>query len=256
MQQFFFITSSAFSIHVGKSSIHPLNVSIMTNSGIYTLYDRHLGDVHLPVLSWVGPMPLDGMASWGLRAPWWLFNWQVGQEEITYLIVIWRPVPLNDLSSNFWRAFSPKWVMACKGLTNFHWRFPGQKKRISSFWNYPIWSSWKSSLLALRVSPSDYEGVSGKLACGTKVETPIRSLFCNAALLAAWSAVWLSYVNSVLPFWCPLQWKTHWANGLLLRAQEFWSPYLIEDPWVVKWPLSFQIAACAWSTRKAYLKSV
>ena len=69
MQQFFFTTSSAFSIHVGKSSIHPLNVSIMTNSGIYTLYNRHLGDVHLPVLSRVGPMPLDGIASWGLRAP-------------------------------------------------------------------------------------------------------------------------------------------------------------------------------------------
>ena len=43
----------------------------------------------------------------------------------------------------------------------------------------------KALTLSLRVSPSVYEGVSGKLACGTKVATPIRSLFCNAALLAA-----------------------------------------------------------------------
>ena len=28
------------------------------------------------------------------------------------------------------------------------------------------------------------------------------------------------------------------------------------DPQVVKWPLSFQIAACACNTRKAYLESV
>ena len=33
---FFFTTSSAFSVRVGKPSIHPVNVSIMTNS-IYTL---------------------------------------------------------------------------------------------------------------------------------------------------------------------------------------------------------------------------
>ena len=31
MEQFFFTTSSAFSVHVGKTSIHPVNVSIMTN---------------------------------------------------------------------------------------------------------------------------------------------------------------------------------------------------------------------------------
>ena len=43
----------------------------------------------------------------------------------------------------------------------------------------------KALILALRVSPSVYEGVSGKLVCGTKVATPTRSWFCNAALLAA-----------------------------------------------------------------------
>ena len=40
-------------------------------------------------------------------------------------------------------------------------------------------------LLALRVSPSVYEGVSGKLVFETRVATPIGSLFCNAAVLAA-----------------------------------------------------------------------
>ena len=122
-----------------------------------------------------------GWASWSVRAPWGLFNWQIGQEEITCLIVIWRPVPLKDLSSNLWKSFSPKWVVACKQLSNFHWRFPGRKRSPSS-WNHPIWSSWKPSLLASRVSPSVYEGVSGKLVCGTKVATPIRPWFCNAAL--------------------------------------------------------------------------
>ena len=146
-------------------------------------------------------------ASWGLWAPWRLFNWQVGQEETTWLIVVWKPGPLKDLSSNLWRAFSPKWVVACKELTNFHWRFPG-RKRSPSFWNHPIRSSWKPSLLALRVSPSVYEGVSGKLVSGNRVATPIRSLFCNAALLAAWSAAWFPCATSVLPFWCPLQRET------------------------------------------------
>ena len=60
---------------------------------------------------------------------------QVGREETTCLIVIWRPFPLKDLSSSLWRAFSPKWVMACKELTNFHWRFPG-RKRSPFFWNH------------------------------------------------------------------------------------------------------------------------
>ena len=72
-------------------------------------------------------------------------------------------------------------MVACKELTNFHWRFP-DRKRSPSFRNHPIWSSWKPSLLALRVSPSVYERISRKLVCGTKVATPIRSLFCNAAL--------------------------------------------------------------------------
>ena len=31
---------------------------------------------------------------------------------------------------------------------------------------------------------------------------------------------------------------------------------MIGDTWVAKWPLSFQIAACACNTRKAYLESV
>ena len=51
-------------------------------------------------------------------------------------------------SSNLWRAISPKWVVAYKELISFHWRFLGR--------NHPIWSSWKPSLLALRVSPSVY----------------------------------------------------------------------------------------------------
>ena len=122
--------------------------------------------------------------SWGLWAPCGLLNWQVGEEKTTCLIVVWRPSPLKDLSSNLWRAFSPKWAVTCKELTNFHWSFPG-RKRSPSFWNHPIWSSWKPSLLALRVSPLVYEGLSGKLVCGTKVAAPIRSWFCNAALLAA-----------------------------------------------------------------------
>ena len=126
-----------------------------------------LGRPH--IVGWAGP-------AGGLWAPWGLFNWQMGQEETTCLIIVWRPVPLKDLSSNLWRAFSPKWVVACKELTNFHWRFPG-RKRSPSFWNHPIWSSWKPSLLALRVLPSVYEWVSSKLVCGTKVAIPIRSWF-------------------------------------------------------------------------------
>ena len=90
-----------------------------------------LGRYH--IIGHAGPDPL----SWGLQAPWELFNCQVGQEETTCLIVIWRPVPLKQLSSNLWRAFSPKWVVACKELTNFLWRFPG-RKRSPTLWNYPI----------------------------------------------------------------------------------------------------------------------
>ena len=127
-----------------------------------------------------------------------------------------------------------------------------------SFWNHPIWSSWKLSLLALRVSPSVYEGVSGKLVCGTKVATPIRSLFCNAAFLAAWSAAWSFHTTSVLPFWCPLQWETETSVGrwTVSKSLRIWSLYLTGDTGVVKCPLSFQIAACACNTRKAYLESV
>ena len=139
-----------------------------------------------------------GWASWGLLAPWGLFNWQVGQEETTCLIVAWRPIPLKDLSSNLWRAFSPKWVAECKELINFHWRFPG-RIRNPSFWNHPIWFSRKPSLLALRVLPSVEEGVSGKLVYGTKVAAPIMSLFCNAALLAAWPVL-----GSLVPLLCSL----------------------------------------------------
>ena len=172
-------------------------------------------------------------------------------------MVVWRPVPLKDLSSNLWRAFSHKWVVACKELTNFHWRLPG-RKRNPSFWNHPRWSSWKPSCLALRASPSVFEGVSGKLVCGAKVATPIRSLFCNAALLAAWSAALFPRGTSVLPFWCPLQCETETSVGrwTACKSLRIWSPHLIGDAWVVKWPLSFQIAACACSTRKAYLESM
>ena len=47
----------------------------------------------------------------------------------------------------------------------------------------------------------------------------------------------------MLPFWCSLQWETEtlasrWTASKSLRI---WSPYLTGDPWVDKWPLSFQI---------------
>ena len=88
--------------------------------------------------------------------------------------------------------------------------------------------------------------------------SPIRSLFCNAALLAAWSAACFTHATSVLPFWCPLQWEIETSVGrwTASKSPRIWSPYLIADPQVVKWPLSFQIAACACSTRKTYLESV
>ena len=136
--------------------------------------------------------------------------------------------------------------VACKKLTNFYWRFPG-RKRSPSFWNHPIWSSWKPSLLSIRVSPSVYEGVYGKLVCGTKVAIPIRSWLCNNALLAAWSATWFPRATSVFPFWYPLQWETETSVGrwTASKSLRIWSPYLIGDPQVVKWPFSFQIASCA-----------
>ena len=198
-----------------------------------------------------------GWASWGLQAPWGCLigKWDKRRPLDILLfggLFLWRTFLII-----FGGAYSPKRVVACKGLTNFHWRFPGRKKS-PSFWNHPIWSSWKPLLLAVRVSPSVYEGVSDKLVCGTKVEIPIRSLFWNAALLTAWSADWFPRVTSVLPFWCPLQWETDTSAGrwTTSKSLRIWSPYLIGEPQVVNWPLSFQIEACACSTRKAYLESV
>ena len=175
MEQYF-TTSSAFSVQVGKPSIHPVNVPIMTNR-YYTLEKLASGwspsAIPLPGRSHV--IGLAGQAE-VFELLKGFFNWQVGH----CLRVIWRPVFLKDLSSNLWKAFSPKWVVACKELTNIHWKFSG-RRRSPSLWD-PIWSSWKPSLIALRVSPSVYEGVFGKLVCGTQVAAPITSLFCNAAL--------------------------------------------------------------------------
>ena len=129
----------------GKACNLSCNVSIMTNR---YLYPWETGIWVKPICqSSPGYVPgrWTGWTSWGLQASWGLFNWQVGQEETTCLIVVWRPVPLKDLSSNLWGAFSPKWVVACKELTNFHWRFPGRKRSLS-FWNHLIWSSWKPLL--------------------------------------------------------------------------------------------------------------
>ena len=165
-----------------------------------------------------------------------LFLWR------TFLVIFGEPFPI--------------WVVENKELTNFHQRFPGRKKKSPSFWNDPIWSSWKPSLLALRVSPSVYEGVFGKLDCGTKGANPVRSLFCNATFLAAWLPAWFPHANSMLPFWCPIQGETETSVGTTSKSLRIWSSYLIQDPQVVKWPLSFQIAACTRSTKKAYLESV
>ena len=81
----------------------------------------------------------------------------------------------------------------------------------------------------------------GKLVCGTEVSTPIKSLFCNAALLPASSAAWFPRATSVLPFWCPLKWETETSVGRwsASKSLRIWSLYLIGDLWVVKWPLSF-----------------
>ena len=216
--------------------------------GTYTLEKLASGEIRLPVLSWVGPKWLDRLGQ--LLGSCLIGKW----DKRRPFIVVWRPVPLKDLSSNPWKAFSPKWVVACKELTNFHWRFPG-RKRSPSFWNHPIWSSWKPLLLALTISPSVCEGISGKLVCGTKVATSIRSLFCNAALLAAWLAAWFPHATSMLPFRCSLQWETETSAGRWTASKRLriWSPYLIGNPRVVEWPLCFQIAACAGSTRKGIL---
>ena len=165
------------------------------------------------------------------------------------------PVPLKDLSSNLWRPFSPKCVVACKDLTKFHWKFPVRKK--SPFFGTTPYDLERPSLLALRVSISVYEGISGKLFCGTQVATPIRTLFCNAALSCLIGCMFPS-CHFVLPVWCPLQWETEtsvgrWTASKGLRS---WSAYLIGDPCMVKWPLCFQIAACLCSTRKACFPSL
>ena len=52
---FFFTTSLAFSVLVVEMpSTPPVNVSIMTS--IYTLEKLVLGEVHLPVISWLDPI--------------------------------------------------------------------------------------------------------------------------------------------------------------------------------------------------------
>ena len=218
MEQFFFLPPPQLSQSGWESLQSILWMNLLQLLAIHT--PEKLASGWSPSASLLlVPHGWTGWASSVLRAPWALFNWQVGQEETTCLIVVCRPVPMKDLSSNLWRAFSHKWVVACKELTNFHWRLPG-RKRNPSFWNHPRWSSWKPSCLALRVSPSVFEGVSGKLVCGAKVATPIRSLFCNAALLAGWSAAWFPCATSVFPFWCTLQWETETsvADGLPPRV--------------------------------------
>ena len=126
----FFTISSAFSVPVGKTSIHLWMylwwlVAIYTSEKLTSEWNPSarllLGRSH--AIGWLRPAeifklladaaakslqscltlcdPIDGR----------LFNWQVGQDKTTCLIVIWRSVPLKDLSSNLWRAFSPKWVV-------------------------------------------------------------------------------------------------------------------------------------------------
>ena len=87
-----------------------------------------LGRSH--VIAHAGPAGVSKLLGGCLAGKW-------DKRRLLAFIVIWRPVPLKDLSSNLLRAFSPKWVVTCKELTNFHWRFPGRKKS-PSFWNHPI----------------------------------------------------------------------------------------------------------------------
>ena len=112
---FFFFFNLLIFLSLGRKAFNPSCECICHDQYIPSR-NWHLGEVQLPALSQVCPMcylgsathglPM-GCASWGLRAPWGLFFWQVGQEETTCLIVVWRPAPLKDLSSNLWRAFSP-----------------------------------------------------------------------------------------------------------------------------------------------------
>ena len=72
------------------------------------------------------------------------------------------------------------------------------------------------------------------------------------------SAAWFPCATLVLSISCPLQWEaeTSVARWTASESLRIWSPYLIGVPQVVRWPLSFQTATCACSTRKAYLESV
>ena len=67
----FLTTFSAFSVQVGKPAINPVSVSTMT-SGFIPLRNWHLGEVHLPVLSWVGPRSLDRLGQLGSLSSLWV----------------------------------------------------------------------------------------------------------------------------------------------------------------------------------------
>ena len=83
------------------------------SSSVSPVLDRSLA------IGWAGPAGVFKLLGGCLNGKW---------DKRRPFIVVWRPVPLKDLSSNPWKAFSPKWVVACKELTNFHWRFPDRKK--------------------------------------------------------------------------------------------------------------------------------
>ena len=125
--------------------------------GIFTFEKLATGWIHQPVLSWVGPMSLDGLGQLGSSSSLGvvLLASGTGGGHLPYSCL--GTYSSEDLSSNLWRAFSPKWLVACKELTNFHWRFPGRKMS-PSFWNHPIWSSWKPSLLEARVKEEQAPG--------------------------------------------------------------------------------------------------
>ena len=59
-----------------------------------------LGRSNLGMISRSSFLTTSSWSSCSLQASWGLFNWQVGQEETTCLIIVWRPAPLKDLSSN------------------------------------------------------------------------------------------------------------------------------------------------------------
>ena len=143
-----FTTSSDFSGFENLQSILGMYLSWLIS--IYTLdklatrwcpsASSLLGRSHT-----VGSSLPDGVFE--LLGGWLIDKWTRGEHFLySYLETCSSEGP----TSNFWRAFSPKWVVTCKELINFHWRFSGRKKS-PSFWNHPIWSSWKPSLLSLRV---------------------------------------------------------------------------------------------------------